>query len=239
MHISKPWWDGGLLIVNAINSTAGLFAGDAIEMEIEVKAGGEMLVTSPSASRAYRMPSGMASVRQLIRVEAGGWLELLPAVFIPHAGSDYFQETAVELESAARFLAFETFAPGRVAFGEAWGFRRFENRFEMRYAEKPLVRDVYTLTAQCASVQALREIFPTGCHATCHAVGGDFSDELLATISELHHPGCWVGCTRLDAPGVTVRMAAADHIQLRRALARVRDLMHQAFRRPVPPLRRT
>ena len=239
MHISKPWWDGGLLIVNAINSTAGLFSGDAIETSVEVKAGAQMLVTSASASRAYRMPSGMASVRQSIQVDSGAWLELLPALFIPHAGSVYFQETSVQLQPAARFLSFETFAPGRVAFGEAWAFTRFESRFHIQYGSRPIARDTCTLTPECPSVQALRELFPAACHATCHAAGEDFPDTLLAAISALHHPGCWVGCTRLDAPAITVRVVARDNIQLTRVLTRIRDLLHQAFARPLPPLRRT
>jgi urease accessory protein len=238
MHISKPWWDDGLLIVNAINSTAGLFAGDIIETSVEVKAGARMLVTSASATRAYRMPTGMAAVRQSIQVDAGGWLELLPALLIPHAGSDYLQETSVQLQPASRFLSFETFAPGRVASGEAWAFTRFESRFRIQYGSRPIARDTYTLTPGCPSVQALREIFPAACHATCHAAGEDFPDALLAAISALHHPGCWVGCTRLDAPAITVRMVASDNIQLSRVLTRVRDLMHQAFGRSVPPLRR-
>jgi urease accessory protein len=238
MHISKPWWDGGLLIVNAINSTAGLFSGDVIETAVEVKAGAQMLVTSASASRAYRMPSGRAVLRQSIQVDAGGWLELLPALFIPHAGSDYLQETSVQLEPAARFLSFETFVPGRVASGEAWEFTRFESRFQIQYGSRPIARDTYTLTPGSPSVQALRDVFPAACHATCHASGEDFPDTLLAAISALHHHGCWVGCTRLDAPAITVRMVAADNIQLTRVQTRVRELLHQAFRRPVPPLRR-
>jgi urease accessory protein len=239
MHISKPWWDDGLLIVNAINSTAGLFSGDIIETAVEVKSGARMLVTSASASRAYRMPTGMASVRQSIHVDTGAWLELLPALFIPHAGSDYLQETSVYLQPAARFLSFETFAPGRVASGEAWEFTRYESRFQIQYASRPIARDTYTLTPGCPSVQALREIFPAACHATCHAAGEDFPDTLLAAISALHHPACWVGCTRLDAPAITVRMVASDNIQLTRTLTRVRDLLHQSLGRPVPPLRRT
>ncbi len=238
MHISKPWWDGGLLIVNAINSTAGLFAGDVIETAIEVKAGAQMLVTSASASRAYRMPCGVATVRQSIHVDAGGWLELLPSLFIPHAGSDYLQETSVHLEPAARFLSFETFAPGRVAHGEAWQFTRFESRFQIRYGARPIARDTYTLTPASPSVHALRDMFPAACHATCHASGEDFPDTLLAAITALHHPDCWVGCTRLDAPAITIRLVARDNIQLTRVLTKVRDLMHHAFGRPVPPLRR-
>jgi len=238
MHISKPWWDAGLLIVNAINSTAGLFSGDAIDTAVEVRSGAQMLLTSPSASRAHRMPSGMASFRQSIQVASGGWLELLPSLFIPHAGSDYFQETSVQLEPAARFLSFETFAPGRVAFGEAWQFSRYESQFQISYGGRPIARESYKLTPESPSVIALRQVFPVACHATCYAVGGDFPDALLAAISALHHTECWVGCTRLDAPALAVRVVAADNVRLTHSLAVIRGLLHRAFGREVPPSRR-
>jgi len=238
MHISKPWWEEGLLIVNAINCTAGLFSGDVIDTSIEVRSGAQMLVTSSSASRAHRMPSGMAAVRQSIRVAHGGWLEIRPALFIPHAGSNYFQETSVLLESAARFLWFETFAPGRVASGEAWQFTRFESRFQLTYDSRPIARETYSLTPDSPSVQALRNQFPNGCHATCYAAGADFPGNLLAAISVLHHPACWIGCTRLDGPAIAIRLAAADNLWLSRALTSIRDLLHGTFGRAVPPLRR-
>jgi urease accessory protein len=239
MHISKPWWDGGLLIVNAINSTAGLFSGDRIDSTIEVRAGAQMLLTSASASRAHRMPAGMATVRQSIRVAKDGWLEMLPSIFIPHAGSDYFQETSVQLEPGARFLWFETFTPGRVASGEAWQFTRFESRFRLAADSRPIAREIYSLTPDSPSVQALRNQFPAACHAACYAAGADFPDDLLAAISTLHHAECWIGCTRLDAPAIAIRAVAANNILLTRALTNIRHLLHAAFRRPVPPLRRS
>jgi urease accessory protein len=239
MHISKPWWDDGLLIVNAINSTAGLFSGDVIETTVDVKAGAQMLLTSPGATRAHRMLTGCAAIRQSIRVAAGAWLELWPPLFIPHAGSHYAQDISVELEPAARFLSFETFVPGRVASGEAWQFTRFESRFRLACDSRPIARESYSLTPDSPSVRALRNQFPAACHATCYAAGVEFPDSLLAAISALHHPQCWIGCTRLDAPALALRLVAADNLHLTRALAQIRALLHHAFSRPVPPLRRS
>jgi urease accessory protein len=239
MHISKPWWDDGLLVVNAINSTAGLFSGDSIDTNIEVQAGAQMLLTSPSASRAYRMPSGMATLRQSIRVARSAWLEMLPSIFIPHAGSHYSQETSIHLEPGARCLWFETFTPGRVASGEAWQFTRFENRFLLTLNSRPIARETYSITPNSPSIRALRDQFPTGCHATCYAAGADFPDDLLAAISTLHNSDCWIGATRLDAPAIAVRLVAANNIHLSRALTKIRALIHHAFNRPLPDLRRS
>ena len=238
MHISKPRWEKGLLIVNAINSTAGLFAGDVIDTSIEVKSGAQLLVTSASATRAHRMPSGLAAVRQSVRVAREGWLETWPGLFIPHAGSSYSQEIAVQLEPGARFLWFESFSPGRVASGEAWQFTRFQSRFELTCGSRPIARESYSLTPDSASARALRHQFTNACHATCYAAGADFPDDLLAAISALHHSACWAGCTRLDAPAIAVRLVAADNLHLSRALTNIRGLLHAAYRRPVPALRR-
>jgi urease accessory protein len=237
MHISKPWWDGDLLIVNAINSTAGLFAGDEIDNNIEVRTGSQLLVTSPSASRVHRMRTGMASVRQSIRVERGGWLEMWPALFIAHGGSDYLQETSVDLDDDAHFLWFETFAPGRIAYGEAWEFTRFESRFRLCCNSRPIVRETYSLTPE--SARGLRRQFPFACHGTCYAAGGEFSGDVLEAISTLHQSECWVGCTRLDGEAIAVRVVAADNLLLSKALAKVRELVHGSFGRVVPSLRRT
>jgi urease accessory protein len=238
MHISKPWWEEGLLIVNAVNSTAGLFAGDAIDIAIEVKSGAEMLVTSASASRVHRTLTGKATVRQEIRVARDGWLEMLPALFIPHAGSNYSQDTSIYLEPGSRFLWFETIAPGRVAFGEAWQFTRFESRFRLACGSRPVVRETYSLTPDSASAAAVRRQFSAAYHATCYASGADFSDDLLAAISALHHSECWVGCTRLDAPAIAIRLVAADNPHLTRVLTKIRELLYQAFGRTLPALRR-
>jgi urease accessory protein len=238
MHISKPWWNEGLLIVNAINSTAGLFSGDSIETSFDVKAGAQMLVTSPSANRAHRMPSGMATVRQSIHVGSSGWLEFWPSLFIPHTGSNYRQEISIRLEPDARLLWFETFAPGRVASGEAWEFTRYQNQFDLTYDSRLVARETYSLTPDSPSVAAFRSQFPTGYHATCYAAGIDFPDDLLSRISALYHPDCWVGCTRLDAPAIAIRLAAADSLHLSRALTNIRELLHHSFGRCVPALRR-
>jgi urease accessory protein len=238
MHISKPWWDRGLLIVNAINSTAGLFSGDDIETDIRVEPGAQLLLANPSANRAHRMPGGHATVRQSFHVKENAWLELQPSLFIPHAGSNYSQSTSIHLDSGARFLSIETFAPGRVASGESWQFTRIRTRFNLHYNFRPIARETYSISPDSPSVTALRHLFPHAYHATCYAVGADFADSLLAALTEIHSDNCWLGVTRLDAPAIALRLVASDNIHLSRALATIRANLHQAFTRPLPDLRR-
>lgn len=62
-HISKPYPDEHALIVQVINPTAGLFAGDVLRSDIRVEAGGRLHNTSPSASRVHRVTAGLAMGR--------------------------------------------------------------------------------------------------------------------------------------------------------------------------------
>lgn len=121
-HLSKPYWDGGVLLVQAVNATAGVFAGDHLSMDIEVAPGASVLLTSPSASRIHTMPHGEATLTQQIRVADGGWLEWMPELFIPQRGCRYRQETTIDLAAGSSAYLVETLAPGRVAHGEVFAF---------------------------------------------------------------------------------------------------------------------
>ena len=86
VHLSKPHLDEGVLVLNVVNPTAGLLAGDRIACRASVESGAALLLTAPSASRAHRMSQGYAEVTLELRVAAGGWLENLPELFIPQGG---------------------------------------------------------------------------------------------------------------------------------------------------------
>ncbi len=63
IHLSKPHWDGHHLIVNIVNPTAGLFAGDSIELAVHVCAGARVVLTSPSAARVFRAKDSVQSTQ--------------------------------------------------------------------------------------------------------------------------------------------------------------------------------
>ena len=83
-----------LLTVHAVNATAGLFAGGRRGLaRARRNADARLRLVGPSATRVHRAARGgietadEAVAAQVFTVEAGGWLEVWPEVFIPHAGS--------------------------------------------------------------------------------------------------------------------------------------------------------
>ncbi len=240
MHISKPYWEGDLLVVNAINATAGLFAGDAIRCDACVESGASLLLTSPSAQRAHRMPGGEARLEQGFLVRPGGWLEVLPELFIPQNGARFGQRTRMEVSEGGELLFFEMVAPGRVASGEVFSYERLEWETHVEYAGRPVVREKFTLRPSDGSIHSLRALFPAAYYASCFAVGPSFEKEgaCLEEIAALDGPSVRLGCSRLVAGGCVVKMLAANGPELRRTVAAARGILYRAAGREEPIPRR-
>jgi urease accessory protein len=241
MHMSKPYWEGGLLVVNAINATAGLFSGDAIVCEACVEEGASLLLTSPSAQRVHRMPEGEARVEQRFVVRSGGWLEVWPELFIPQSGARYRQRTRIEVEEGGELLFFEMVAPGRVAAGETFGYECLQWEMDLEYAGQLVVRERAALRpADKESLYSLTALFPAAYYASCFAVGPRFvaSEECWEKVAALDSPQARLGCSRLAAGGGVVKILAGTGPDLRRVVGGVRQILYAAAGREGPLPRR-
>ena len=231
LQISKPYWTGEALLVNMVNPTAGLFSGDEIEISALVEPGARLLLTTPAASRAHAMPSGGARVRQKFQVMEGGWLEVLPELFIPQADCEYSQQTTVEIEPGGELFLAEAVAPGRVARGESYQFRDLRWALNLRHGGKLLARERARLTPDSPNTLSARRIFPNAYHAACFCVSPRAGEEHPAwgRIRDLHSATEWVGVSRLGDHGRVIRILAGDSVGLSRALKAARSLLEPLF----------
>jgi urease accessory protein len=113
MHLSKPYWDGNHLIINMVNPTVGLFAGDSLDVCLHVRPGARAPLTSPSATRVFRArdSAGEAQVVQSFVVENGGRLDVFPEILIAHAGARYRQTTRIDVHDGGELFTTKMFAP--------------------------------------------------------------------------------------------------------------------------------
>ena len=135
-HVSKPYWDGDVLLTQVINPTAGLFAGDTLAIRVSVEEGSSVALTSPSATRFHTMDSEKARVDQHFSIKEGAYLEFLPDWNIPQKNSEVEQDTTVDVAKGGQCVFVERFMPGRIAHGEAYTFRSFTARTKVYYASK-------------------------------------------------------------------------------------------------------
>jgi urease accessory protein len=240
IHLSKPHEDEGALVVNVVNPTAGLFAGDRIECRVAVESGARVLLTAPSASRAHCSPGGHAELVQEFDVAAGASLDCWPELFIPQGGARYRQRTTVRVEEGGELLFFETLAPGRVAMGEVFAYDSLDWETDVFFGGRLVGRERYRLSREGGSLTALRTHFATAYYGSCFVISPSLNPDSTCwpAVHALHEGAAWIGCSPLRRGGWVVKLIASDSIVFRRKLDAIRRELYAALGRPEPALRR-
>jgi urease accessory protein len=106
------------------NPSGAAFAGDRLELKVSAGPGAKVHVTTPSATKIYRMESDFAVQTVDLNVMEGAVLEYIPEMTIPFAGSDYEQHLSINVAKGGVAILTEMIAPGRLARGEEFAFDR-------------------------------------------------------------------------------------------------------------------
>lgn len=237
-HLSKPYWDVAThtLLVQVVNPTAGILAGDRLESEIAVHAAAALLVTTPSASRIFRMRSGTAEFRQRFSVAAGGWLEVMPEPLVPHRGSRYRQNTLIEVEPGGALFFVDQLMPGRIAHGETWAWDRLSLDLTVAVGGNLVLRERCDVAgADLLGLARFAGSGPEACFANAVLIAPETANGAdppwHSTLAALHDEGLWVGVSRLRQAGWSLKLVASGSIRLRAALREVRRLLAPYFPR--------
>ncbi len=243
MHVGKGYWQDDALLVHAVNSTAGMFAGDVVEWQVNVEPGARLRLVSPSATRVHRAAredarpasSEPARSEQTFRVGASGLLEVWPELFIPHACCRYRQTTRIEIEPGGELLFCESLAPGRVASGEAFAWESLQWATDIRYGKEHIARERWQMQPGVTRPDPLmgwKGAFgvPAPYYATVFFVSERIgeTDPRWQQIHDLQREDTsamcsplWIGVSRLRTAGWTIKILARDGAVLRRTLGQV------------------
>lgn len=235
-HLSKPYWDADTrtLIVQVVNPTAGILSGDQLESDIAVEEAAALLVTTPSASRVFKMKDGTAACRQTFHIAAGGWLEVMPEPLVPHRGCSYHQTTAVDVAAGGELFFTDLLMPGRVAHGEAWEWNKLCLETTVRVGGELVLRERFEQTG--ASLRALATLAGSGpgaCFGNAVLIAAPRPGDAAwrTAISALHGEKLWIGVSELRRGGTSIKLVARDGVQLRQGFRRVRNILSASFPR--------
>lgn len=238
LHLSKPFWENGALVLNLASPTAGLLEGDRVRVEVVVKRGARLVLSTPAATRIHTMRGGSAEVTQTFCVEGGGSLEVSPEMLIPQRAARYRQRTQIALEEGAELLFFERLAPGRTAAGETFAYEELRWETDLRIDGRLIARERFRLAPGDRSLAALRRRFPRAYYGSALIVSAAGAAG-WPEMHDLHAPERWIGVSALGAPGAfALKVVAADSLHLRRTLHEIRRILYGALGRPLVDLRR-
>ena len=229
-HLSKPYWDGHALIVQVVNPTAGILAGDRLQSEIVVGSGASLLVTSPSATRVFTMAEGEATSRQRFTIESDGWLEFMPEPLVLHKGSRFRQQTEITVAGGGELFFADLLMPGRIARGETWAWEHLCLELTLHVGAELILRE--RLDQSGPELKVLAGLSGAG-EGACFANLVFVSPRLAASegwrdaLVGLHGGGVWAGLSKLrgDAGGWSLKIIAADNVALRKTLKQVREIL--------------
>jgi urease accessory protein len=235
-HISKPYWDADVraLLVQVVNPTAGILSGDRLESAIAVEKDAALLVTTPSASRVFKMRSGSAECRQRFRVAAGGWLEVLPEPLVPHRGCTYRQRTEIAVEPGGGLFFADLLMPGRVAHGEAWVWVDLCLDIDVWMGGELILRERFAHRGE--DLRALADLMGSGAgacfgNAVLIAPEGPADRSWREEATALHGDGLWLGISPLRRGGWSIKFVAKNGIRLRQGLRALRQALAVRFPR--------
>jgi urease accessory protein len=134
-----PIADGGAL-VHIHNVSGGVLGGDQLTLDVEVGSHAYAQITTTSATRLYQCrPEVPASTQSsTVHIAPDGLLEYLPDAIIPFAGSQYIQQTHIDLAMGAGLFWWETIAPGRTAYNELFAYTLLQVNLDIYAAGRPI-----------------------------------------------------------------------------------------------------
>ena len=133
-----------------MNSTAGLFAGDRVEIRIHVERGARVLITSQASTKVHP-GTGTAEQSLYASIEAGAELHIHNDPLIPFSGARLRQRVSLEIDSGARFSFWDGFMSGRVGRGELWEFEEIDTETRLSRDEKLIYLERYRIAPSSAS----------------------------------------------------------------------------------------
>ena len=212
----------GSLTLFLLNPTGGVLGGDRLESRVDLGAGCQVCLSTPSATRVYRSAGSPSRQHMSARVGDGARFEYMPDHVIPSPGARFIQSIDLELAPGASAVLCDAWSVGRPARGETWAFDLLDSSITARDAEGLIFKDRFALhgargwggvggTEGMAYVASVLCVAPA--HSRLNGLVEAIGDSLSSGNLESH-----TGVTALARGGVLVRILAPSAPAMQRSI---------------------
>ena len=224
--ISKPYWSCEVLGLQLVNPTAGIFSGDRLGMSVTIGHKAQVALTSPSATRIHTMPEGRAVITQEFHIAEKAWLDYWPEILIPQKDSDVLQITKIHLEGDASMVFFDSLAPGRIAHGENYQFRRLKTRLEITQ-DRELIAKERCVLSPSAGKWPLQVPGWEACYYGAIWIAGPHASRVIEDLQadEFSAQISYCGASLLSSQLGVIRIVSPSSILLRNAANYFREII--------------
>jgi urease accessory protein len=210
--------DGSLCLM-MLNSGGGIVGGDRLLTTIDIGPGSSAVLTTASATKAYRTIGDPAQQQTIVTLDAGATLEYIPDHIIPHPGAAMHQSLCIGMAPRSRAIVYDAIAAGRIGRGERWAFRELTSELIIRRDSHPIFinRSRITPATQPLSQIGWMEEFNYLGTVVVVADAGPAWAPILSQIDGMLNAGMGIraGVSEIGASGWIVRFmtrSAADLI---------------------------
>jgi urease accessory protein len=223
-----------------LTTSGGLTGGDTTDVDIEVRAGARVTVTTQAAEKLYRSvaPDSVARVEIAMRVETGALAEWLAQETILFNGSRLRRRLHADVSTGARLLAVESIVLGRTAMGERFDTGFLHDAWRIRRRGRLLWADALHIPTDVRALRTARFGFGTAVACSTIVYVGDDAARQLVTVRQLldenrilqsHRGSVTAAATAFDGL-LLVRLLADDCGELRSAVVElirgIRELVY-------------
>jgi len=147
----------GYLLAYLVTYGGGLVAGDVILMDVVVKTGSSLALTTQSSTKVYRKPHDLdAKTCQTLclSIEDGGFAVVFPDPTVCFAKAVYSQLFDLDVSIGGSLVFVNWFTSGRSSRGERWQFDLFKSETKLKLGGIQLLHDRVVLENSSGNLQS-------------------------------------------------------------------------------------
>lgn len=204
--------DSGQACYIVLNPGGGYVDGDTYKMDVRLQEGAELALTTQSATKVFKTPTAAVYQENTFTLQAGSLLEYRPDPLIAYRGSSYDQKCVIKMAARSALIYADIVTPGWPAGPRLFPYQEIRMKNEIYFDGRLAVLDHLKLRPDEQPLGAIG--FMEGfthfgnLFLIAEAIDNDF--EALTASLQAFHGTCKVGVSRLDIPGIIVRVLGND-----------------------------
>ncbi|MHC0038506.1 urease accessory protein UreD [Pseudoneobacillus sp. C159] len=194
-----------------LNPGGGYLDGDRYRLKITLDKEAQMTLTTQSATKVYKTPTGYAYQEMEIYLGAGSYLEYLPDPLIAYRDARYKQKNVINMEKGAVLLYTDIITPGWSPDGERFSYSQLQLLNEIYLDDELVAFDHINLQPANRKMNSIGLLEGFSHIGSLIVIGEKTSPELLDRIYDslpTTKQDYKIGLSQLPVPGFTIRILA-------------------------------